>query len=255
MKIRQEDLGRELEGLNCPVHPPPAQQPPASPGLPCHQEGNCVCSGHGSTSTHTFEQSISRQLPALVVVVWGALLGVLLWCPLCLSPKPPALTSFLFLWGFPHNQQVFLSLRYHAEGCDERCQRTHCSTWGTETCGKAHVWRVGSCTGLGWKGQVSPAAHCPTFPPAWRDDTPHVTIYLTRQVWLPEGADDLVTGSISLAHRTTRWGQVCGAAMHCGVWDAVGDKTIILAQDMRFVHFDGGWERLEDHQHASVFTE
>lgn len=44
------------------------------------------------------------------------------------------------------------------------------------------------------------------------------------------------------------------AAMHAGVWDIVWEKPIILTQDVRFDHFDGGWERLEDHQHASAFT-
>ena len=44
------------------------------------------------------------------------------------------------------------------------------------------------------------------------------------------------------------------AAMHGGVWDIVREKPIILAQVMRFDHFDGGGERLEDYQHASAFT-
>lgn len=44
------------------------------------------------------------------------------------------------------------------------------------------------------------------------------------------------------------------AAMHGGVCDTVSEKPIILAQGVRFDHFDGGWERLKDHQHASAFT-
>lgn len=43
-------------------------------------------------------------------------------------------------------------------------------------------------------------------------------------------------------------------AMHGGVWDIVREKPTILAQDVRFDHFNGGWEILEDHQHAIAFT-
>jgi len=42
-------------------------------------------------------------------------------------------------------------------------------------------------------------------------------------------------------------GTRCGAAMHCGVWNIVREKPINLAEDIKFVHFHGGWERLENH--------
>ena len=50
MTFWQEDLGRDLERLNSPFVLQSVQQPPASlgwAGHPCHQEGNCVCHGHG----------------------------------------------------------------------------------------------------------------------------------------------------------------------------------------------------------------
>lgn len=86
MKIWQEELGRAASCQSWPSWP--------SGGELCLQ----------STSTHAFEQNTSRHLPALLVAFWAALLGVLLWCPLHLCPKPPTFTSFLFFWGFPHNQ-------------------------------------------------------------------------------------------------------------------------------------------------------
>lgn len=105
MSIWQEEPGRQLERLNCPVYSQPIQRPPASPGwagLPCHQEGSCVCSSRRSASTHVFGQSISGHLSASVDAVWGALLGVTLWHTLHLWCEPSHMVFISHLHGVSH---------------------------------------------------------------------------------------------------------------------------------------------------------
>lgn len=103
MTIQQGELGRGLERLNCPLYSQPIQQHPATPGRaghPCHREWNFF-SSHGSACTRISNKSISGHLPASVGDVWGALLGVPLWCSLQVSPEPSALTTFPFFCSCP----------------------------------------------------------------------------------------------------------------------------------------------------------
>lgn len=86
MTIWQGELGRGLERLNCPVY--------------CHREGNCLQQPRVCLHSRPQPEHL-QQLPASVDDVWGALLGVPLWCSLQVSPEPSALTSFPFFCSCP----------------------------------------------------------------------------------------------------------------------------------------------------------